>query len=197
MQCDEVRPSCGQCRRGGRRCPGYARNIKFIDEGSKLRHRKAAKATAARRKPEQKLAVRSMYQPASSKLEQTQLLATFISLMFPLGAASAQSSYLGSWLWHIPPRLGRSPAMDYASLALALRYYATGDSSVLYPARLAYGTAIKSLSVALADPKVSQDPEILSATMLLSQYEVRPGSQKLPLMRLLTLELTHQWLGVC
>ena len=73
----------------------------------------------------------------------------------------------------MPPRLGRSPAMDYASLALALRYYAMRDSSILRPAQLAYSTAIKSLCVALADPKLSQDPEVLSATMLLGQYEVR------------------------
>ena len=144
--------------------------MKFIDEGSKLRHHKS---TATRRKHARKLAVASVHRPASSKLVQIQLLATFISILFPLGAASAQSSYLGSWLWHMPPRLGRSPAMDYASLALALRYYAMRDSSILRPAQLAYSTAIKSLCVALADPKLSQDPEVLSATMLLGQYEVR------------------------
>src|SRR5262245_4234222 len=39
MQCDEVRPSCSQCRRGGRKCPGYERLMKFVDEGAKLRTR--------------------------------------------------------------------------------------------------------------------------------------------------------------
>ena len=149
--------------------------MKFIDEGLKLRHRKSV--LTQRKPPARKPAIVPVHQPASSKLEQTQLLVTFISVMFPLRAAAAQSSYLGSWLWHIPPRLGRSPAMDYASLALALRYYAIRDPSVLRPAQLAYGTAIKSLCIALADPNLSQDPEVLSATMLLGQYEVRFDSQ--------------------
>ncbi|KAG7426164.1 Beauvericin cluster-specific repressor BEA4 [Fusarium oxysporum f. sp. raphani] len=35
VKCDEERPSCAQCRRGGRACPGYVREMKFVDEGPK------------------------------------------------------------------------------------------------------------------------------------------------------------------
>jgi len=35
-QCDEARPSCSQCRRGGRKCPGYQSRLKFVDESAKF-----------------------------------------------------------------------------------------------------------------------------------------------------------------
>ena len=36
MQCDERRPSCSECIRGGWTCPGYKPKWKFIDEAPRL-----------------------------------------------------------------------------------------------------------------------------------------------------------------
>jgi hypothetical protein len=43
-QCDEAQPSCSQCRRGGRKCPGYQSHLKFVDENAKLRGKAGRKA---------------------------------------------------------------------------------------------------------------------------------------------------------
>lgn len=37
QQCDERRPACSPCLRIGKECPGYRHEIKFVDEGQRLR----------------------------------------------------------------------------------------------------------------------------------------------------------------
>lgn len=41
-QCDKTRPTCLNCRRANRPCPGYGPDIKFQDEGPRLRSLYAA-----------------------------------------------------------------------------------------------------------------------------------------------------------
>lgn len=41
-QCDEQKPTCGQCNRLGKPCPGYRRENKFIDEGPRLERKRLA-----------------------------------------------------------------------------------------------------------------------------------------------------------
>lgn len=108
--------------------------------------------------------------PTAVTLEQVQLLSVCISTMFPL--VPTRSSYLGTWLWHIPPRIGQSKALDYASLSVALIFYSRKDPPLRYQAQEAYGVALRSLAAAVADPKATVDADTLGATMLLTYYEV-------------------------
>ncbi|KAK8023326.1 hypothetical protein PG991_006565 [Apiospora marii] len=93
--------------------------------------------------------------------------------MFPLGAASAQRSFLGSWLWHIPARLDGSLALDYAALSVALAYFArmSGVAQVLRQAQAAYTLALRYLAAAIADSAARAGSDVLCATMLLGHYE--------------------------
>lgn len=44
VRCDQSRPTCNNCKKGNRPCPGYGTDLKFQDEGPKLRKRYAKKA---------------------------------------------------------------------------------------------------------------------------------------------------------
>ncbi|RYP19934.1 hypothetical protein DL765_003082 [Monosporascus sp. GIB2] len=109
----------------------------------------------------------------SSKLDRDQILSAFVSAMFPLGSSSVQTSFLGSWLWHVPSRLGSDAALDPAALSLALAYFArlSGDQQVLRNAELSYTIALRSLLTAIADPSRRLGSEVLCAVLLLGHYE--------------------------
>ncbi|RBQ75449.1 hypothetical protein FVER14953_05368 [Fusarium verticillioides] len=94
--------------------------------------------------------------------------------MFPLGSSTAQISFLGSWLWHLPPRLGSSAALGHAALSLAWAYFAKlyGDPIALRNAEISYLRAVKSLAAALDDVKEQLSSNVLCATVLLGHFEV-------------------------
>lgn len=175
LQCDEARPSCSQCRRGGRKCPGYERNMKFVDEGPQLsrKHRKSTHPAKPRELQEQNSKTLT---PTiqSSGLNRAQLVACFVSDIFPFEHLIHNLTFLGSWLWQIPRYIGTSPALDAAAQCLALAYRGRDscNSMVLQHSRHAYIRALHNLSKALQDPRIGLSSEILCASMLLGQYEV-------------------------
>ncbi|VUC24504.1 unnamed protein product [Clonostachys rosea] len=200
VKCDEGLPSCWQCRKGGRKCPGYAREMKFVDEGPRMRRltkkMRPVKLTGEAPtigSPGRKKALiknkimgnganffaterqdsTAMVHPPSASLEREQLLACFVSDMFPLGASGVQTSFFGSWLWHIPPRLGCSLVFDYAALSLALAYFArtSRDQVSFQRAEMSYNMSLKALAAAVSDESRHFDTDVLGATMLLGNYE--------------------------
>ncbi|KAJ6108201.1 hypothetical protein N7523_009524 [Penicillium sp. IBT 18751x] len=217
VKCDETRPSCLQCQRGGRTCPGYVREFKFHDEGPKIRRNLSrnlnntgdvSHSMLSTRKnshlflPEQtatgelnlsnehllstdilsqtQFDTASLHRPIPSSLEHEQLLSSFVSIVFPLGDISVQSSFLGSWLWHVPPRFGRNVALDHAAMSLAYAYFGGTSQSqfLLRTADLFYSRALRSLTKAIADHNKRLSPEVLCATLLLGYYEVLTLSLK-------------------
>ncbi|KAF4427920.1 hypothetical protein F53441_14070 [Fusarium austroafricanum] len=110
---------------------------------------------------------------SSFKAERDQILFLFVSGMFPLGSTSPQNSFLGSWLWHLPPRLGSSTVLDYAALSVAWAYFSRmhGDPLALKNSELSYLSAVKSLALAIDNPKEQLSSNVLCATMLLGHYE--------------------------
>lgn len=121
------------------------------------------------------------WQLQSTRADRDQILASFISAMFPLGAASAQKSFIGSWLWHVPPRIGRFAALDHAALSLALAYFAriSTDQLLLRGAQYSYGLALRALATTIADGAKVYDAATLCATLLLQFYEVSEHSSKI------------------
>ncbi|KAF5594071.1 fungal transcriptional regulatory n-terminal [Fusarium pseudoanthophilum] len=193
VKCDEERPSCAQCRRGGRTCPGYVRQMKFVDEGPKVRRsRRKAYAALTKSTPEKTTRGYDQHngymlqrhreinfdvrisQPSTFKAERDQILSSFVSAMFPLGSSTAQISFLGSWLWHLPPRLGGSAALDHAALSVAWAYFAKlyGDPIALRNAEIWYLCAVRSLATALDDAKEQLSSNVLCATVLLGHFEI-------------------------
>ena len=175
--------------------------MKFVDEGSKVktrvatrhgRRRAVAQSTPgskdqvtvdkATQQPKAKsgqdtvdqLELQAFKQPSGMKAQRDQILSLFLSSMFPLGSADVQTSFLGSWLWHLPPRLGSSTVLDHAALSVAWAYFARvfGDVSALRNAEISYACALKSLALALGDPKQQLTSNVLCATLLLRHYEV-------------------------
>ena len=170
-QCDEARPSCYKCRRGGRICPGYENRMKFVDEGPRLRKN-------LKNIPEE--ATASIFPVAvnSSPMERTQVVASFIEELFPLGHESVQVSFIGNWLHHIPQALHRNAAVDQAAETLALAYFAKTSScnSTLMRSYRTYEIALRSLSKSLQHPDSRLSSETLCATLLLLHYEVEVTS---------------------
>ena len=171
-QCDEARPSCYKCRRGGRICPGYENRMKFVDEGPRLR--KSLKNT-----PEEETGVVTFPVALnSSPMERTQVVASFIEELFPLGRESVQASFIGNWLHHIPHALHRNAAVDQAAETLALAYFAKTSScnSTLMRSYRTYELSLRSLSKSLQCPDSRLSSETLCATLLLLHYEVEVTS---------------------
>ncbi|KAF4444942.1 C6 finger domain [Fusarium acutatum] len=112
-------------------------------------------------------------QPTTFKAERDQVLSSFVSAMFPLGSSTAQISFLGSWLWHLPPRLGNSAVLDHAALSVAWAYFAKlyGDPIALRNAEISYLCAVRSLATALDDAKEQLSSSVLCATVLLGHFE--------------------------
>ncbi|KAL7947151.1 hypothetical protein V8C42DRAFT_319746 [Trichoderma barbatum] len=206
VKCDEAYPSCSQCRRGGRTCPGYERRLKWIDEGPKMRkslrrerrtvveigpptkssgHLASSYLTLAVREKfdeanvsdHKRWAKRHTYSPVDHLISfssvRDQLVAGFVTTMFPLGSHSAQKSFFGSWLWHLLPRLGVNKTLDHASVSLALAYFgrASGNRVVVHKAQIAYTAALKGLANAIVKIGAECSGDILCSALLLGYYE--------------------------
>ena len=174
--------------------------MKFVDEGSKVKTRLATqhgrRRAVAKSVSDSKdqttvdketqpwdakkgqstvdqLELQTLKQSSGMKAQRDQILSSFVSSMFPLGSADVQTSFLGSWLWHLPPRLGSSAVLDHAALSVAWAYFARvfGDVSALRNAEISYACAVKNLALVLGDPKQQLASNVLCATILLGHYE--------------------------
>ena len=159
--------------------------MKFVDEGPKLRSRRRAgiqdqhascivfgkDARSSSAHVDDYTALRSLSSP---KADSDQVAASFMASMFPLGAESVQKSLLGSFLWHIPPRLGLNASMDYAIHAVATSYFGRRfrDGTMLRRAEHSYGAALRSLAMMINNKDKQLESEVLCATILLGHYEV-------------------------
>ena len=103
-----------------------------------------------------------------------QLVSYYVASLFPLGAISVQLSLLGSWLWHIPPRLGSNNALDKAIISVALAHFGKdhGDELASKEAQVSYLAALRNLAALLDNKRRQFDAEVLCAALLLGFYEV-------------------------
>jgi len=199
MQCDEARPTCSQCRRGGRQCSGYDLPMTFISQdtrataqrstsksGSKKRSRGSPRSDAVISGAEiittvSNLARQNALHPMfiqrdvnCPKLNLIQLVNSFVNSLFPPEYLVPQLSFFADWLWLIPGYVARNELLDSAAQCLALGYfgYETKNSFLEYEGRQAYSRALWLLSKAIEDAEVGLSSDTLCSTMLLSFYEV-------------------------
>ncbi|KAH8817051.1 hypothetical protein F5884DRAFT_778326 [Xylogone sp. PMI_703] len=184
IKCDEARPSCSQCRRGGRDCPGYERKLKFINESGRLSqrsNRKSGKSPIQQglKTPPQEVLISIPTSPDGDKLNQIQFVSCCVSDIFPVEQLIPKLSFLGSWLWKIPQFIGLNPALDYAAECMALAYRArvSSNATLFKRSQYSYMRALQSLSRALQTPDSGYSSEILCATMLLGEYEMLASSE--------------------
>ncbi|KAF2490562.1 hypothetical protein BU16DRAFT_158515 [Lophium mytilinum] len=92
----------------------------------------------------------------------------------------ADIHFLRKWLSFVPSRLGTSKALDDAVRCMGTHYIGmiSKQESVMLSARQTYGHALRSLRVAIGDPKESMSSETLCATMFLSIYELFACTKK-------------------
>jgi len=149
--------------------PVHITAVARTDEPSLEHHRSGATADA---RPQRGLQLTGLN---VSREYCHQTISAFISDIFPLGTLAAQSSFLGTWLWHVPPYLGRHAFLDAAALSLALVYFSrqSRDQMLLRRAELSYGAALKSLATVVAEPRKGLSAEVLCAVLLLGHFEVR------------------------
>ncbi|KAH8728279.1 hypothetical protein GQ44DRAFT_702087 [Phaeosphaeriaceae sp. PMI808] len=164
IKCDETRPSCSQCRRGGRSCPGYERAMKFVNEGRRFQRNPL---------PVVYPASLSSIQPSHDGQHRVQLVSTFVQDLFPLHHGRRQHSFIGGWLWLVPTVLQHSPYLDLAAEAVALGYFGKQSKSrdTLVRSYSVYTNALRVLSKAIQHPKECLSSETLCAVLLLLQYE--------------------------
>ena len=83
----------------------------------------------------------------------------------------------GNWLQFLPPLTGSNLLLDTAVRAVGLAHVGTlhGSDRFLAEARPYYGSALRMLNSAIQDVDTGMSNETLSATMLLSFYEMFAG----------------------
>lgn len=112
----------------------------------------------------------------SPNIAQTQLLHSFATSIAP-GDQSGMPQIMRHhtrWLSHLPPKSGTDPLLDTAVRAVTLAHLGRlhNNESFLNESRPYYGKALRLLNAALLDPEKGLASETLSATMLLSFYEM-------------------------
>ena len=113
----------------------------------------------------------------SPSLVQQQLLHQLHASLTPSSQSTALPPQLrnhGRWLSYLPPLTGRNRLLDTAVRAVSLAHLARLHTSdvLLNESRPYYGKAIRLLNSALSDEDAGMASETLSATILLSFYEM-------------------------
>ncbi|PVH93735.1 hypothetical protein DM02DRAFT_695211 [Periconia macrospinosa] len=165
VKCDELRPSCSQCRRGGRKCPGYERRLKFVDERPNLQKRSQPQHI--------QLSTPQVIQTIYTRQHRTQIITTFIQDLFPIDQGRQQHSFIGGWLWLVPSVLQQKDTLDLAAESIALGYFGKKSNSkqMLMQSYSVYSRALRCLSRALQHKDQKFASETLCAALLLVHYE--------------------------
>jgi hypothetical protein len=114
----------------------------------------------------------TFYSPAS---EQTQLFQCFTDSIAPTSSQVAPTfRYHGRWLSRLPAMMGNYPLLDTAIRAVTLAHLSMQMQSkvIMRESSPYYGRALHLLNKALLDDKQGLASETLSATILLSFYEM-------------------------
>ncbi|TRX88387.1 hypothetical protein FHL15_010700 [Xylaria flabelliformis] len=176
-QCDEEKPQCVRCTKGGRMCPGYrdanqvvfrSVNTEFIPEAQNSHLRKTSKSGG--------LLIESisstplLTQP--TERWEAKAIGHFL-YNYSLAPTKDSPGYLG----FLSDLLSKEPsnrqlksgvlAAGYASLANI-----TGLSHLKRSAEKHYGETLQSISMALTDPAEASSDTSLTAIILLQMYEV-------------------------
>ncbi|KAL2075240.1 hypothetical protein VTL71DRAFT_183 [Oculimacula yallundae] len=153
VKCDEVRPSCSQCRRGGRQCSGYDLPMTFITQQPRLKaQRNIADPRKKKSKDEPVKFLDSSLETSScstelvsngpwtkqrteyqSRIDPTihcpllnlsQLTTSFVHTLFPPTYLPPNLSFFASWLWQIPSHLSSTnPLLTTSAKALSLGFF--------------------------------------------------------------------------
>ena len=116
----------------------------------------------------------------SPEVEQNQLFQSFTDSMAPMATAVAPAfRFHGRWLARLPGIMGNYPLLDTAIRAVTLAHLSmqTRSKVIMRESTPYYGRALHLLNKALLDDRQGLASETLSATILLSFYEMFSSDQ--------------------
>ncbi|KAK6707691.1 hypothetical protein SNK04_008663 [Fusarium graminearum] len=198
VKCDGLRPACSNCSRYGTACPGYDRDIKFVNNNTgkhliRQRGRRSGTVESSSTRSSSSTAALDetggIYTTKSSTWSLVKASPTLLKLGLPRGPlllnmVESSSSYsrstdvftLLSWL--NTDRLGKRALLDGAvcSFALHLAGKANSDEALVAQSRTIYGLALSELQAALIHSTEWKTPETLCAAILLCYFELFAGT---------------------
>lgn len=117
---------------------------------------------------------------ASPNLAQTQLLSCFSISAFPPSDLAPEMRFHTNWLGYVSQYMGNGKAIDWALRAVACSHFGRQrrDDSMIVYGQQTYTQALRCLHEAIRDPARSHTSDTISATMLLSFYELVSCTEK-------------------
>ncbi|KAL3589129.1 hypothetical protein FPOAC2_11290 [Fusarium poae] len=198
VKCDGLRPACSNCSKYGTACPGYDRNIKFVNNNTgkhliRQRGRKSGTVESSSARSSSSIAasdeIENTYAANSSTWSLVKTSPTLLKPGLPRGPllinmVEVSSSYsqstdvftLLSWL--NLDRLGKRAVLDGAvcSFALHLAGKASSNTALVAQSRTMYGLALSELQAALRHSTEWKTSETLCAAILLCYFELFAGT---------------------
>lgn len=181
IKCDETKPSCTNCMRYSAPCPGYQRDLKFVNVKHKRRpnqNQRNNQKSISDSDSGLSLSLRSGPSISSDNAPVVRFShelrydpTDYVSMLIQSAEARLpkdQTMMLGAWIHRAIPKLGKKAMLDSAIAALALRLLGihTKDDTLLCQSRVVYGTSLQELQRALNHPKewASSESTFISTT---------------------------------
>ncbi|KAF2475644.1 uncharacterized protein BDR25DRAFT_339697 [Lindgomyces ingoldianus] len=195
VKCDEAKPGCERCRRGGRMCPGYRddsdmlfRNMTMTTVAVRTTDAGASQQSATTAVASSSTPVAStrtgIIQPVMLPLLRTDWDQQSIAFYF-FNFCSIPLRDRTLYLEFLPEMAAKAPRegclLDALS-ATAMVYMANISNleHLRFESRKRYGMALKSLARALGEEREKRSVGTLTAGVLLQNYEVYTGATKDP-----------------
>jgi hypothetical protein len=173
VQCDQKRPSCGQCATGGYLCGGYERERTFIQHPSSKLAERAVYIPYARADPS------SLTRSLDRAAIYAQCRALFWNLFMPHGDCVVKDEFIlrcghpMNWTEMVNELPQEETCLESAFSALTLSRVGkdNGDDRFVRQSTKLYGRALKEMQTALYDSDRMHSDEVLTASMILGLYE--------------------------
>lgn len=170
VKCDETKPSCTNCVRYNAQCPGYQRDLKFVN----VKHKRGPNRRNNTNKLDSSLSsshsISLNNAPAVTfshelRYDPSEYVSTLIQSA-ETNLPKDQTMMLGAWIQRAIPKLGNKVMLDSAIAALALRMLGihTKDDTLLCQSRSVYGRSLHELQRALNHPKEWSSSESRAAS---------------------------------
>ena len=200
IKCDETKPTCNQCARSRRQCPGYKDEFDLVfrnetqatERRARKANRKASMQKSSKPRPNEdsssssgallttssddtKPSTEQAVIPALSVPVEQRATCYFVSNFILMSKPGCNRGFLE----YLIPLLGQGNRGDHLqhafnSCALALLHNRGGPGSKLGEMALGeYSRALSYTNAALRDPRAQKEDSTLAAVLLLGMFEVR------------------------
>ncbi|VUC31047.1 unnamed protein product, partial [Clonostachys rosea] len=195
VKCDLQRPACGRCVRTKRKCPGYERELIFVNNAPRETQSGLAvfspqkyarenvlvsRVRAAKTSPPSP--IRLLSPALASSASEQHLIGAFWSSYLPNGRLATDEVIkfsLYGWTNVVSELYFKAPMIRLAlcACALGLRGLGQNNPMLLQKSYQTYGKTLFSLRRCLKEPEKQQRHVVLTTLKLLSLYEIWLGTK--------------------